>query len=93
MKSYTAAGGGLEGAAAVEAANKVKQEGKLDESDDEEEIDMLQDDDDEDIEELDEEIEQEIQENNKNHLHTIVSPPSSITTDTMPETTPHHTLI
>ncbi|GAA5799171.1 hypothetical protein HPULCUR_004581 [Helicostylum pulchrum] len=87
MKSYTAAGGGLEGAAAVEAANKVKQEGKLDESD-EEEIDMLQDDDDEDIEDLDDEIEQEF-EANKNHLHSIVSPPSSIATDPMPETQDH----
>lgn len=86
MKSYTAAGGGLEGAAAVEAANKVKQEGKLDESD--EEIDMLQDDDDEDIEDLDDEIEQEF-EANKNHLHSIVSPPSSIATDPMPETQDH----
>ncbi|KAG2209202.1 hypothetical protein INT47_005494 [Mucor saturninus] len=102
MKSYTAAGGGLEGAAAVEAANKVKQEGKLDDSDEEEEIDMLQDDDDEDIEDLDEEIEQEIHENShaKEHLHAIVSPPSSITTtDTIPESTTttttqqHHTLI
>lgn len=98
MKSYTAAGGGLEGAAAVEAANKVRQEGKLDDSD-EEEIDMLQDDDDEeDIEDLDEEIEQEINQS-KNHLHAIVSPPSSITTtDTIPESIQqqqpqHHTLI
>ncbi|KAK4517514.1 uncharacterized protein ATC70_000853 [Mucor velutinosus] len=61
MKSYTAAGGGIEGAAAVEAAaNKIKEEGgedgdhddKLD-IDDEEEIDMLQDEDDE---ELDDEV-------------------------------------
>lgn len=61
MKSYTAAGGGIEGAAAVEAAaNKIKEEGGDDDDhddkldiDDEEEIDMLQDDDDE---ELDDEV-------------------------------------
>ncbi|KAL9550154.1 hypothetical protein MBANPS3_004860 [Mucor bainieri] len=61
MKSYTAAGGGIEGAAAVEAAaNKIKEEGGEDDDhddkldiDDEEEIDMLQDEDDE---ELDDEV-------------------------------------
>lgn len=61
MKSYTAAGGGIEGAAAVEAAaNKIKEEGGEDDDhddkldiDDEEEIDMLQD---EDEEELDDEV-------------------------------------
>lgn len=61
MKSYTAAGGGIEGAAAVEAAaNKIKGEGGEDDDhddkldiDDEEEIDMLQDEDDE---ELDDEV-------------------------------------
>lgn len=63
MKSYTAAGGGLEGAAAVEAASKLKHEVE----DDEEEIDMLQDDDeDEDDEE-------------ENDEDTINSLPSSIT--------------
>ncbi|KAI8087899.1 high mobility group box domain-containing protein [Gilbertella persicaria] len=52
MKSYTAAGGGAEGAAAVEA-NKVKQD--EDESEEsEEEIDMLQDEDEDEDE--DEEI-------------------------------------
>lgn len=73
MKSYTAAGGGVEGAAAVEAANKVKQEGKLGEEfdEDEEEIDMLQDEDEEedeeeDMVELDEEIQNEIQQQNMN---------------------------
>ncbi|KAI8642797.1 high mobility group box domain-containing protein [Parasitella parasitica] len=55
MKSYTAAGGGIEGAAAVEAAaNKIKQDGEGDDHDDkldmdDEEIDMLQDDDEDDM--------------------------------------------
>ncbi|CEP10165.1 hypothetical protein [Parasitella parasitica] len=55
MKSYTAAGGGIEGAAAVEAAaNKIKQDGEGDDHDDkldmdDEEIDMLQDDDEDDL--------------------------------------------
>ncbi|KAI8881318.1 HMG-box [Backusella circina FSU 941] len=59
MKNYTAAGGGVEGAAAVEAANKLRLEGelKLEEMDDEEEeeeeeeeeIDMLQDDQDDEV--------------------------------------------
>jgi hypothetical protein len=55
MKNYTAAGGGVEGAAAVEAANKLRQEGELklddDEEEDEEEdeIDMLQDDQDDEV--------------------------------------------
>ncbi|EIE90835.1 hypothetical protein RO3G_15546 [Rhizopus delemar RA 99-880] len=50
MKSYTAAGGGIEGAAAVEA-NKSRQEEMMKpediEFDDEDEVDMLQEDEDE----------------------------------------------
>ncbi len=50
MKSYTAAGGGIEGAAAVEAS-KSKQEEMIKpediEYDDEDEVDMLQEDEDE----------------------------------------------
>ena len=50
MKSYTAAGGGIEGAAAVEA-NKSRQEEMIKsediEFDEEDEVDMLQEDEDE----------------------------------------------
>ncbi|OBZ89946.1 Non-histone protein 10 [Choanephora cucurbitarum] len=60
MKSYTAAGGGVEGAAAVEANKSTKQDGEEDDES-EEEIDMLQDDEDEDDDE-DEEDEDEDEE-------------------------------
>jgi hypothetical protein len=52
MKSYTAAGGGIEGAAAVEAS-KSKQEEMIKpediEYDDEDEVDMLQEDDEDEV--------------------------------------------
>lgn len=82
MKSYIAAGGGVEGAAAVEAA------AALIKKQDEEEIDMLDDDDEEDEEEIIEEDEDE-EEHKSPKLkfpQSVVSPPSSVATDPLPET-------
>ncbi|PHZ10334.1 HMG-box [Rhizopus microsporus ATCC 52813] len=76
MKSYTAAGGGAEGAAAVEA-NKSKQDIKPEEmiEYEDEEVDMLQ----EDEEEEDEEEEDELE---NTHQESLVSHPTTTTTTT-----------
>lgn len=100
MKSYTAAGGGVEGAAAVEAAAHKRHEEELEDSNsqlqmDDEEIDMLQDDD--DIDEVEDDEEDMIDEDGHpsipihKNMHQLGVPhsPSSIATDhstPMPET-------
>ncbi|GAN03252.1 conserved hypothetical protein [Mucor ambiguus] len=107
MKSYTAAGGGIEGAAAVEAAaNKIKEEGGEDDDkldiDDEEEIDMLQDEDDE---ELDDEVIEEdeddlmdgpaddVDELSKPHTAALSPPPSHTANNALHQQQPSSTPI